>query len=206
MLSLCTKSNCDTVFNSIREKMWHKTIVSNNQLPTISAIILHCQRISAVLALNSGATLSDLNIPEYLKLAWKLIDIDGTLLLSRLWDMDESRKKLGLLQKTFLEKYECAKSSCKTKRCHCKSSGSFCSNICSCSDCENRQVGNGNDKEEEEVDEIQSVSEDEDDDGELDYQEENDPFTDELLGLPSDGDDDSDYDDKEKNMVNFLLA
>ena len=47
---------------------------------------------------------------------------------------------------------------------------------------------------------------DEDDDGELDYQEENDPFTDKLLGLPSDGDDDSVYDDKEENIVNFLLA
>ena len=67
-------------------------------------------------------------------------------------------------------------------------------------------MGDGNDKEEEEDDEIQSVSEDQDDDGELDYQEENDPFTYELLGLLSDGDDDSDYDDKEENMVNFLLA
>ena len=77
--------------------------------------------------------------------------------------------------------------------------------ICSYNDCENRQVGDGDDKEEED-NEIQSASEDEDDDGELDYQEENDPFTDELLGLFSDGDGDSDYDGKEQNVVNFWLA
>ena len=66
-------------------------------------------------------------------------------------------------------------------------------------------MGDGDDKEEED-DKIQSASEDEDDDGELDYQEENDPFTDELLGLFSDGDGDSDYDGKEQNVVNFWLA
>ena len=172
-------------------------------MPTASAIILHCQRISAVLALNSSATFSDLNIPDYLKLGWNLIDIEGTLLLSPLWATDESRNKLGLLRKTFLQKCGCAKSSCRTKRCRWKSSGSFCSNICSCNDCENRQVGDGDDKEEK-GEEIHSASEDEDDDGELDYQGENDSFTDELLGLLSDSDDDSDYDDKEENMVNFL--
>ena len=116
------------------------------------------------------------------------------------------RNKLGLFRKTFLQKCGCAKSSCRTKRCHCKTFDSFCLNICSCNERKNRQVGDGDDKEEEEDDEIQSVSEDQDDDGELDYQEENDPFTYELLGLLSDGDDDSDYDDKEENMVNFLLA
>ena len=150
-------------------------MVSNNQLPTTSAIILHCQWISAVLALNSSAMFLDLNIPEYLKLGWKLIDIDGTLLLSPLWNTDESQNKLGLLWKTFLQKCGCAKPSCRTKRCCCKSSGNFCSNTCSCNDCENWQVGDGDDKEEED-DKIQSASEDEDDDGELDYQEENDPF------------------------------
>ena len=66
-------------------------------------------------------------------------------------------------------------------------------------------MGDGDGKEEEEDDQIQSPSE-EDDDGEIDYQEENDPFTNELLGLFSDGDDDSDYDGKEENMVDFLLA
>ena len=142
MSNLCTESNCDTVFDSIREKTWHKTIVSNNQLPTTSDIILHCQRISAVLALNSSATLSDLIIPEYLKLRWKLIDIDGTLLLSPLWDTDESRNKLVLLQ----QDYGCAKSSCRTERCRCISSGYFCLIICSCNDCENRLMGDGNDK------------------------------------------------------------
>ena len=116
-------------------------------------------------------TFSDLNISEYLKLGRKLIDIYGTLLLFPLWDTDKSRNKLGLLRKTFLQKCRCAKSSCRTKRCHCKSSGSFCSNICSCNDCENRQVVDGDDKEEEEDDEIRSASEDEDDDGELDYGE-----------------------------------
>ena len=206
MLNLSTESNCDTIFDNIREKTWHKTIVSNNPLPTTSSIILHCQRISAVLALNSSATFLDLNIPEYLKLGWKLIDINGALLLSPLWDFDESRNKLGFLRKIFLQKCGCAKSSCRTKRCRCKSSGSFCSNICSCNDCENRQVGDGDGKEEEEDDQIQSASKEEDDDGEIDYQEENDPFTNELLGLFSDEDDDSDYDGKEENMVDFLLA
>ena len=67
-------------------------------------------------------------------------------------------------------------------------------------------MGDGDDIGEEEDDEIQSASEDEDKDAELDYQEENDPFTDVLLRLLSDGDDDSDYNDKEENMVNFLLA
>ena len=67
-------------------------------------------------------------------------------------------------------------------------------------------MGDGDDIGEEEDDEIQSASEDEDNDAELDYQEENDPFTDVLLRLLSDGDDDSDYNDKEENMVNFLLA
>ena len=67
-------------------------------------------------------------------------------------------------------------------------------------------MGDGNDKGEED-DKIQSASEEEDNDGELDYQEENDPITDEILGLFSDGDDDSDCNDKEEeNMVSFLLA
>ena len=67
-------------------------------------------------------------------------------------------------------------------------------------------MGDGDDIGEEEDDEIQSASEDEDEDAELDYQEENDPFTDVLLRLLSDGDDDSDYNDKEENMITFSLA
>ena len=131
MSNFSTESNCDTVFDRIREKTWHKTIVSNNQLPTTSTIVLHFQRISAILALNSIAMFSDLNISEYLKLGWKMIDTDRTLLLSSFWDTDESWNKLGLLRKTFLQMCGCANSSCRTKRCRRKSSGSFCLNICS---------------------------------------------------------------------------
>ena len=148
----------------------------------------------------------DLNIPEYLKLAWKLIDIDGTLLLSPLWHTNETQNKLGLLRKNLLQKGGCATSSRRTKRCDCKSSGLFCSSICSYNNCENRQVGNGNDKEEEEGNEtdlpqkIETMMEN------LIIKKKMITFTKELLGLLSDGDDDSDYDDNEESMIHFFVS
>ena len=57
---LCWQSGDEKTLGIIREKTWHKTIVTNNQLPTTTAIRLHSERISLVLEFNAGATQSEI--------------------------------------------------------------------------------------------------------------------------------------------------
>ena len=45
----CTDVDKDAVFRKIRDATWHKTIVTSNQLPTTSAIRLHCERLCFVM-------------------------------------------------------------------------------------------------------------------------------------------------------------
>lgn len=125
------------MFGIIREKAWHKTIVSNNALPTTSAVKLHCHRISTVLKLNSSATSLNVERSSYTEMGWKLVKIEEKELLVPQWDTTDSCGEIKSVMQTLLKKCCCKKSKCLNRLCKCKSSNSFCSNLCLCKNCEN---------------------------------------------------------------------
>ena len=43
--SLCAEAIKDVTLQFVREKTWDKTLLTNNQMPTTSAINLHCKII-----------------------------------------------------------------------------------------------------------------------------------------------------------------
>ena len=54
------------------------------------------------------------------------------------WDMADSYSNLEHIRQTTLKKCGCTKSKCITHRCKCKVSGSYCTNSCTCKECENK--------------------------------------------------------------------
>ena len=174
---LCADSitSTETVFKTIREKTCHKTIVTNNQFPTTSSLHLHCKRIATVLLLNATSTQAEIEVSDYVTMGWKKIILDGKTLLCPQWDTEESYKNQNVLRKSFLKKCNCKTSRCETKRCCCRSSGTTCSNICTCNDCQNREKipDNPTEDQEKENEEVETEEEDVSDEEECDYRQEN---------------------------------
>ena len=73
LTTLCADPNDENSFNTIRKNTWHRTIVTNNQLPTTTAIAFHCTRIACVLKLNSSATNVEISNSDFTKCGWRMI-------------------------------------------------------------------------------------------------------------------------------------
>lgn len=168
-------TSTETVFKTIREKTWHKTIVTNNQFPTTSSLHLHCKRITSVLLLNASSTQAEIEGSDYIAMGWKEVTIDGKTLLCPQWDTEESYQSQNVLRKSFLKKCNCKTSRCVTKRCCCRKSGTTCSNICTCNDCQNKEKISANliENQEKENEEVETEEEDESDEEDNDYRQEN---------------------------------
>ena len=144
------------------------------------------------------------------------------------WDTVDSRSNLEHIRQTILKKCGCAKSKFITCRYKCKASGSYCMNLCTCKECENKphnQVAHDkgvNESEEDEsnndimdlLEKLDGVDEDDLSDVEIDYNEfeqdyayvKDDRADDELLELfEMINNDEGGYSVKE-DMVNALLA
>ena len=110
-------------FNIIRENTWFKAIVTDNQLPTTSAILLHCKRIACIIKLNSSATDCEMPRSDFKDSGWKVTNKDGKELLIPIWDTADGRSKVNDVRRSLLNKCGCAKSSCLTGRCSCRKAG-----------------------------------------------------------------------------------
>ena len=190
-----------------------------------------------MLNVNSAATYSEIQKPIYTESGWKMTTTkDGNHILCSEWDTADSRGNLEHIRQTILKKCDCAKSKCITRRCKCKASGSYYTNLCTCKECENKphnQVVDDKlvDKSEEDksnedimdfledfdgVDDIDSQddNEDESSDIETDYNgyeqdyayAKDDRADDELPELFEMINDDEDRYSDEEDMVNALLA
>ena len=81
---------------------------------------------------------------------------DGNRVLCPDWNTADSRGNLEHIRQTIQKKCGCAKSKCITRRCKCKASGSYCTNLCACKECENKphnQVPDDKEVDESEEDE-----------------------------------------------------
>ena len=154
---------------SFVKKTWHKTIVTNNQLPTTTAIRLHSERISFVLELNAGATQSEISNTDHTKHGWKIISRNDKEILIPEWDTEGTKNNLDKIRKAVLKKCGCQKSGCRTASCSCKKSTSFCSNLCTCSNCENRDIGESDEDDADESETEARDTEDDEEDDEIDY-------------------------------------
>ena len=100
---------------------------------------MHCKKISAVLKVNSTATYSDIEKSIYTESGWKMRTTkDGNHVLFPKWDTADSRGNLEHIRQTISKKFGCAKLKCITRRCKGKASGSYCTNSCTCKECENK--------------------------------------------------------------------
>ena len=72
-------------------------------------------------------------------------------------------------RKAVLKKCGCQKSGCRTASCSCKKSTSFCSNLCTCSNCENRDIGESDEDDADESETEARDTEDDEEDDEVDY-------------------------------------
>ena len=161
---------------------------------------------------------------------------DGNHVLCPEWDTADSHGNLEHIRQTVLKKCGFVKSKCITSRCKCKESGSYCTNLCTCQECENKphnQVIDDKGVEESEedesnddimdfledfdgVDDIDSHDDDEDDSSDVetdcngygqDYAyAKDDRADDELLELFEMINDSEDEYSDKEDMVNALLA
>ena len=67
------------LLSTIRKRTWHKTISSNNTMPSLSALRFHGQRLAYVLNTVGNATLSYHSILDVKKCGWRIINsAEGT--------------------------------------------------------------------------------------------------------------------------------
>ena len=205
-LEKLSEESRDRAFDTIRESTWHKTIVLNNQLPTITAISLHCQRIGAVLRLNSSATCIELNKSAYENCGWRPYIIEGKKLLVPMWDTVDNNKRITDSRKIIMKKCGCKKSRCLTKSCSCKrSDGGFCTKLCACNDCANRKNENLQenvvDLDEESEEDVEEDIDDDEVDG-IEMDEEVDEDLQEMLQLLSEEEEETEV----ENFIDHLLG
>ena len=134
--SFCMETDKDSVFRKIRDATWHKTIVSGNQLPTSSAIRLHCKRLCFVMKRNGSATNTDISLraEEY---GWMYREIEGVNVLLPQWEDAEVEEKMSVMRKSLLKKCGCKKNKCRTNACGCVRDATRCTKLCTCTDCDN---------------------------------------------------------------------
>ena len=71
--SLCAEALHDSTIQYISEKTWYKTVVTNNQMLSPSAINLHCKRIAFVFNILSKATDAELEKRDLNDNGWKVV-------------------------------------------------------------------------------------------------------------------------------------
>ena len=188
---------------------------------------MHCKKISAVLKVNSTATYSDIEKSIYTESGWKMTTTkDGNHVLFPKWDTADSHGNLEHIRQTILKKFGCAKLKCITRRCKGKASGSYCTNSCTCKECENKTHNQFADESNnnimdlfedfDSVDDIDSHDEDKDDSSDVEtdcngYEQDyayakDDCPDDKLLELVEIINDDEDGYSDEEDIVNALLA
>ena len=172
------------LLDMIRKRTWHKTIHTNNTLPSSSAIELHSKRLDYVLSSFANATKAFHTLPDPKMSGWIAVDGPAGKKLIPHWDSDESKTEINLLRKALLRKCGCKKNACSNKRCRCRKLENLCTTLCSCVGCKNNSESeittqedenNSDEEENEEDDEGEGDEEAED----VDFNEENDADQDE---------------------------
>ena len=108
-LSLCAEAMKDATLQLVRNKTWHKTLITNNQMPTTSAINLHCKRIAFVLNIVSNATESELPKKDLKENGWKVVDENGRQIVSVVWDTMQTKNSIDSVKRVILRKCGCKK-------------------------------------------------------------------------------------------------
>ena len=88
----------EELLSTIRKRTWHKTVSSNNTMPSLSAIRFHGQRLAYILNAVGNATLPyrrNLDVKRY---GWRIINTtEGTEpSIAHKWDSEESVNEISL--------------------------------------------------------------------------------------------------------------
>ena len=142
---MCTTDGAesnDLLVEQVRKRTWHKTVVSNNTISTIEAILFHSQRSTYVLAKigkSCEGVHEELN-PE--DSAWMIKEVannSGIIELIPIWDTAENIAATDVRRQSILQKCGCKKTHCNPlkKQCACVKKGDHCSILCKCTGCLN---------------------------------------------------------------------
>ena len=118
------------LLKNIRTRLWLKTLLDHNQVPSYDAVCLRSQRFTYVLNFVCNATV----LFPYLdpkKYAWF-----GDP-LKPVWDSPEHLQQVKKILDVNLGKCKCKKMKCSTKQCPCRREGDKCSPLCTCYGCLN---------------------------------------------------------------------
>lgn len=105
MATFCVDDEKGNVLDVIRGKTWHKTVVSNNPMPTLTAICLPSKRIACTIKLNTSATSPEIDQVDLTKYAWKKYE-EQTVLVPE-WDTLYSITNLTLIWQAILVYPKC---------------------------------------------------------------------------------------------------
>ncbi len=197
--SLCAEALHDSTIQYISEKTWYKTVVTNNQMLSPSAINLHCKRIF-VFNILSKATNAELEKRDLNDNGWKVVIKGGKKEVTVVWDTEATASKMNTLKKEILRKCRCEKTRCVTNNCSCKRMNKECTGLCICKNCgntksakENQEMPISNDRNDihDENPDIQDTNDDDTD---------NDTSDDAHIGDDT-GDDDTDNDNTEDEDI-----
>ena len=122
------------------------------------------------------ATLHHLSNINHTDHGWMIIERNGKKILIPVWNTEDTMTNLDRIRKAVLKKCNCQKSGCRTAAsgCTCKKSASFCSNLCTCSNCANREIDEAeSDEDKSDVEDESSSTDietaDEEEKNEIDY-------------------------------------
>ena len=131
----CGNSDKIETLNVIRGNTWHKTIVTNNELPSSTALMLHSKRVSYVIKLNGNACVAELEVVDPLQNGWISDQKEGHIFPE--WESKENKEIISMTRSAIFKKCGCKKTGCKG-RCTCFKTKSKCTSLCGCHNCTNR--------------------------------------------------------------------
>ena len=124
------------LISNLQKQTWAYTLESKNMIPSQECLFLREKNFSFQLQVWCQATKPTIAVPDPLKHGWK--DEAGELILQP--DSEMNMRKQKTMYDTIMRKCGCKTSQCLTKRCGCKKSGSECTSLCDCLNCENSEV------------------------------------------------------------------
>ena len=99
----------EDLLTTIRKRTWHKTIVTNNTVPPLTAIELHVRRIHYVLQSFGKATIPIHNLPDPETHGWVKMKFGDQDLLVPKWDSEENIRDIGAFRKVMLKNVDAQK-------------------------------------------------------------------------------------------------
>ena len=118
--------------NDVRQNIADRSTFDNSMMPSTEALCFHWKRASWVLHMWAQSDRNHMVLEPITEYGWSLED--GQLKVT--WDTEENMRTVRERLNVLLKGCKCI-TGCKNRICGCRKKGTFCSEGCQCTNCEN---------------------------------------------------------------------